>query len=607
MAIHASKTGFRSSAQFPDFKVAGTLSTGQVLVFDSVVRAFVNRDQSILSIAAPGSSSTGIQSATNLGAGARVFENIDINDQIKFRSITGGIGITVTEDGINFGEIDITNDIITTGIISVVDKFDLEIDNDNTTASSAKFQIFTNTNPANVVLTPITLNSQTDITVVTDPLFVDPGQFVTAGGDFVAAGFIAGMCLEVSGTTEQDGIWEIATVTTSTITITIPFPDATDAGLQPSTSFGAIFFKIIDNQTIRLLTRDVAVDGFLNNQTLNLTGTTDNDGTYSINTATGTDITIVETFPGTVGCDVGTITLSVPAVKTTTGWWVNELGQMNSNDITVDGNLITINNGNITIDGTLTVGGNDLDTIIDGRIPTAGTDGILVQTAALTVVGRLLAEGNAITITDPDGIAGDPTINVADDATFPGLGAIRIPNGTTAQRPGAPLRGMIRYNTDNEEVEVFVNSSWQTFIDDTTGPFLPLIGGTLTGAIVMDDQNITFTTGLVDTRDVSADGTILDNINTGTGIKVQTAADTFVNRTATSAANSGIVITNGDGVAGDPTFDFDISTVTALVGEEVDMFADSILIYDDSNSALRKIKPHQINNRDAKNYFMAQI
>lgn len=41
-------------------------------------------------------------------------------------------------------------------------------------------------------------------------------------------------------------------------------------------------------------------------------------------------------------------------------------------------------------------------------------------------------------------------------------GSLLVPKGTTAQRPGAPVEGMIRYNTDLGILEIFDNSStWQ--------------------------------------------------------------------------------------------------------------------------------------------------
>ena len=38
--------------------------------------------------------------------------------------------------------------------------------------------------------------------------------------------------------------------------------------------------------------------------------------------------------------------------------------------------------------------------------------------------------------------------------------AIRIPSGTTAQRPGSPVAGMMRYNTDDTVFEGYNGTNW---------------------------------------------------------------------------------------------------------------------------------------------------
>ena len=43
----------------------------------------------------------------------------------------------------------------------------------------------------------------------------------------------------------------------------------------------------------------------------------------------------------------------------------------------------------------------------------------------------------------------------ATDATFSGTSAVKIPSGTTAQQPGTPVVGMLRFNTSKNQVEVY--------------------------------------------------------------------------------------------------------------------------------------------------------
>jgi hypothetical protein len=67
-----------------------------------------------------------------------------------------------------------------------------------------------------------------------------------------------------------------------------------------------------------------------------------------------------------------------------------------------------------------------------------------------------------------------------DVANFNGTGAVSIPAGTTAQRPGAPVAGMIRFNTTNSEYEVYDSGSWRALTDQPVGysaDYLVVAGG----------------------------------------------------------------------------------------------------------------------------------
>ena len=56
---------------------------------------------------------------------------------------------------------------------------------------------------------------------------------------------------------------------------------------------------------------------------------------------------------------------------------------------------------------------------------------------------------------DDNQITGD---QIADDIVLSGTGAIRMPDGTTAQRPGSPAAGMFRYNTTTGKFEGYTDS-----------------------------------------------------------------------------------------------------------------------------------------------------
>lgn len=55
----------------------------------------------------------------------------------------------------------------------------------------------------------------------------------------------------------------------------------------------------------------------------------------------------------------------------------------------------------------------------------------------------------------------------AGDATFTGTGAVNLPTGTTAQRPGTPVLGMERWNTTTGAKEIWNGSAWTNYAFDT--------------------------------------------------------------------------------------------------------------------------------------------
>ena len=51
----------------------------------------------------------------------------------------------------------------------------------------------------------------------------------------------------------------------------------------------------------------------------------------------------------------------------------------------------------------------------------------------------------------------EPNGHVVLDTSY----ALKVPTGNTAERPAAPENGQIRYNTDTNEFEVYVNNAWE--------------------------------------------------------------------------------------------------------------------------------------------------
>lgn len=51
-------------------------------------------------------------------------------------------------------------------------------------------------------------------------------------------------------------------------------------------------------------------------------------------------------------------------------------------------------------------------------------------------------------------------INLNNDVSLTTTGYLGLPEGTTAQRPSSPFNGMMRYNTDTNSFEGYVNNQW---------------------------------------------------------------------------------------------------------------------------------------------------
>lgn len=95
------------------------------------------------------------------------------------------------------------------------------------------------------------------------------------------------------------------------------------------------------------------------------------------------------------------------------------------------------------------------------------TNGVVVRSADNTLISRLLTgtSGN-ISITNPDGVAGNININVGanvaqldKDSSWTSKGGIVLPKGSSSER-GVEVPGKIRYNTELQKFEGFNGTSW---------------------------------------------------------------------------------------------------------------------------------------------------
>ena len=173
--------------------------------------------------------------------------------------------------------------------------------------------------------------------------------------------------------------------------------------------------------------------------------------------------------------------------------------------ISVSSGLSLTDNG---AGGTLVIG-------LVGTVPAlnSNSSGIQVKTGINTMAARSIAVGNGLTVTNANGVAGNPTIGLSDFLTdlnniggtgflgvqsgllaklsivgtseqidvangdgsanpvisiapnpvLPGAQAVTIPTGLTSERPPMSTFGMIRANSTTGNLEAYVNSDWFPF------------------------------------------------------------------------------------------------------------------------------------------------
>lgn len=138
------------------------------------------------------------------------------------------------------------------------------------------------------------------------------------------------------------------------------------------------------------------------------------------------------------------------------------------------------------------------------------------------------------------------TATITIDAT----GALRVPVGTTGQRPGSPVAGFFRFNDDNDVIEYWDGTQWVS-VGSGSGSVTSVAVSGSTG-LTVGGSPIT-TSGTI-TLTLDADLQAISALSS-TGIAVRTAADTWAQRSIVTANSARVTVADGDGVSGNPTID----------------------------------------------------
>lgn len=108
----------------------------------------------------------------------------------------------------------------------------------------------------------------------------------------------------------------------------------------------------------------------------------------------------------------------------------------------------------------------------DGKVPSQKAVKTALDTKqdARTITGTT----NQVSVTNGDGVGGNPVIAVADNPVIPGTASMTIPTGTTAQRPSASPDGQVRFNSTLLLEEISDSNVWRPF-----GRVLQTVTGTI--------------------------------------------------------------------------------------------------------------------------------
>lgn len=234
-----------------------------------------------------------------------------------------------------------------------------------------------------------------------------------------------------------------------------------NSGVTPGT-YGPLHSAIVDakGRVTNAVAYSVTGDFTFSGTTLGLTSISGlNAGSYTLPSITvdakGRITSIVSGTIALTGDVTGTGGANVPTTLSATGV---AAGTYSLATVTVDAKGRVIN----ATSGTAQPPSGELT-----AISALSSTGIMVRTGASAYALRALAgAANQISVTNPDGVAGNPTVALAANPVLPGTSGFVPPIGTTALRPtGTALtQAQTRFNTDSSALEYYDGAAWKTVL-----------------------------------------------------------------------------------------------------------------------------------------------
>ena len=168
--------------------------------------------------------------------------------------------------------------------------------------------------------------------------------------------------------------------------------------------------------------------------------------------------------------------------------------------------------GNIAVNavtaGDVFITGKEIDTIGGGLLSILSDDGVYIDSilSSTNITSGALTVAGGVGIGENLNVGGN--IVVAGALTVSGAGYIKVATGSTAERPGSPSAGMIRYNTSASQFEGYLGTQWA----ELGGGGRPWTAKTTTYTSVASDRLIVNTAGSAFTINLPATPVVGDTV-----------------------------------------------------------------------------------------------
>ena len=245
--------------------------------------------------------------------------------------------------------------------------------------------------------------------------------------------------------------------------------------------------------------------------------------------------------------------------------------QANTDDIVIRTDILTIFTRKDTTTfatGTLLDYQQATSTLFDflNNLNVESGSGVIVKDAGVSRARQVEGKAGETRVINGDGAGGNIRVELEENTRIPGTAAIKIPAGTTAQRPNTEI-GEIRYNTDTHNIEAYFGdtNTWRNIASGGGGTISSASNvGTGSGVFKQASGSDLQFRSLVNAGGINIiqnadDLTITDTItssNVGGANQVfkQRTANNFEFRTLTSTDNSVSFTQNADtiDISGDP-------------------------------------------------------